>query len=57
MSFSFAVASESQAASPQSTVSGSAPKLPEHRLAPLIQNFAKAMATASVFTQNNALPK
>jgi len=30
------------------------PNMPEHRLTPLMQNFAKAVATAGVFTQNNA---
>jgi len=30
------------------------PNMPEHRLTPLMQNFAKAVATVGVFTQNNA---
>ena len=30
------------------------PNMPEHRLAPLMQNFAKAVSKAGVFTQNNA---
>jgi len=33
------------------------PNMPEHRLAPLMQNFAKAVSEAGVFTQNNAYPK
>ena len=30
------------------------PNMPEHRLTPLRQNFAKVVAAAGVFTQNNA---
>lgn len=33
------------------------PNMPEHRLTPLMQTFTKAVATAGVFTQNNALTK
>ena len=30
------------------------PNMPEHRLAPLMQNFAKAVSKTGVFSQYNA---
>jgi len=30
------------------------PNMPEHRLAPLMQNFAKAVSNVGLFPQNNA---
>jgi len=36
---------------------GLIPNMPEHRLARLMRNSAKAVANAGVFRQNNAEPK